>query len=95
MEDDFAACNSLRDISRLGDAAFDEGDPGTDRIEIGRASGAEIIEHHDLIPRSQQAFGEVRPNEPRPAGNQNFSHGIALKYKSTEMKHPGARHRTG
>src|SRR4051794_18758287 len=69
----------------VADVAFNNRDSAAGHcwFEILASSGAEFIEHEIfLVPLGTKSMGDMRPDQPRPAGNQCslMIHRILLSY---------------
>ena len=70
MVDHADAVHRLRDRGRIGQAAFDEFGSGVEVRQIRPEAGAEVVEHANGPAATYQFFREVRPDEPRSAGDE-------------------------
>src|SRR2546427_8435879 len=60
--------------AQVCDAAPHEADSPPYRREVLAATGREIVQDHDIVPRADQVLDQVRPDEPRASRDQT-SHG--------------------
>src|SRR5438128_11237931 len=63
--------------AQVCDAAAHEADPPTYRREVLAATGREIVQDHDIVPRADQVLDQVRPDEPRASRDQTSRGGPA------------------
>ena len=54
----------------LQDAAGDEVDPATDRVQAGREPARQVIQDHDLVPAVDERPDEVMTDESSAAGDE-------------------------
>ena len=75
MDDEVRASHRLLDVVQIADVPLDHLDASLQRNQTLAFPGREIVQHSHLIAPLEQAPYDVRPDEPRPTGDQ-VDHGF-------------------
>ena len=73
----------------VADVALDEGESwvfqrGLDitPLDVGVVEVVEVVERDDVAPGAQECFAEVRADETRCSGDDDFGHALLLRRRS-------------
>jgi len=88
MEYDVRRVDERRDGVPVRRRADDDGEarPANEMLDVLEAAGREIVEHVDFPAAVEQRFSEVRPDEPRAAGDERSDRHEAVPASGTRAR---------